>query len=256
MKQKISILGCGWLGLPLAIQLIKDGYDVNGSTTTPSKMELLQSNHITPHLIDINKRNNPLVDFLQADILIVAITSKSIEDFEYLIEQLETSTTKKVIFISSTSVYSNNNGVVNEDSPVKDVALAQIEQLLLSYPKINTTVIRFAGLYGYNRKPGNFFPEGRVIDHPEGFVNFIHRDDCIRIIQTIITTNTWNQILNGCTDTHPTRRKFYTNQMLKVGRNNPVFNEEASNEYKIVDNKKLKSMLHFTFKYPDLIKNE
>ncbi len=253
MKQKISILGCGWLGLPLAIQLINDGNDVKGSTTTLCKMRSLQSNQITPYLVDINKRDNPLPLFLNADILIVAITSKSIEDFEYLIEQIVASNIKKVIFISSTSVYANANGVVNEDSPVKDVALAQIEQLFLSSPEIKTTVIRFAGLFGYSRKPGNFFPEGRIIDHPEGFVNFIHRDDCIRVIQAVITTDTWNQIFNGCTDSHPTRREFYTCQMLKVGRNNPVFNEQASNEYKIVDNKKLKSMLHFTFKYPDLM---
>lgn len=253
MKQKISILGCGWLGLPLAIQLIKDGFDVNGSTTTPAKMEELQSSRINPYLIDLNKRDHPLTEFLNAEILVVAITSKSIDDFKYLIEQIVASNCKKVIFISSTSVYPSNNGVVNEETPVKDVALAHIEQLFLSTPEIKTTVIRFAGLCGYDRKPGNFFPEGRIIDHPGGFVNFIHRDDCIRIIQKIIAADTWNQIFNGCTDTHPTRRQFYTAQMLKVGRKNPVFNEDASNEYKIVDNKKLKFMLHFTYKYPDLM---
>ncbi len=253
MKQKISILGCGWLGLPLAIQLIADGFDVKGSTTTPNKIKSLQSNHIKPFLIDLSKRDYSLAEFLNADILIIAITSKSADYFKYLIEHIIVSNIKKVIFISSTSVYPSNNQVVNENTPVKDVVLAQIEQLFLSNPEIKTTVIRFAGLFGYNRKPGNFFPEGRIIDHPEGFVNFIHRDDCIRIIQTIITTDTWNQIFNGCTDTHPTRREFYTSQMLKVGRNNPLFNEAASNEYKIVDNKKLKSMLHFTFKYPDVM---
>ena len=253
MKQKISILGCGWLGLPLAIQLIADGFDVKGSTTSPNKMELLQSNQISPYLIDLSKRDNPLPLFLNADILIVAITSKSTDDFKYLIEQIIASNSKKVIFISSTSVYPSNNTVVNEDSPVKDVALAQIEQLFLSHPEIKTTVIRFAGLFGYSRKPGNFFPEGRIIDHPEGFVNFIHRDDCIRVIQAVINTDTWNQIFNGCADTHPTRREFYTSQILKVGRNNPVFNEDASNEFKIIDNKKLKSMLNFAFKYPDLM---
>lgn len=29
----VSILGCGWLGLPLAEQLLAEGYSVKGSTT-------------------------------------------------------------------------------------------------------------------------------------------------------------------------------------------------------------------------------
>ncbi|SMO66292.1 Nucleoside-diphosphate-sugar epimerase [Saccharicrinis carchari] len=246
-------MGCGWLGLPLAGELVNNGYTVNGSTTNPDKIEQIKAMGAHPYLIHIGKRNNPYAEFLHAHILIVAITSKSIEDFKYLMEKINASPIKKVIFISSTSVYPSNNTVVNEITPVKDVPLVRIEQLFRSNPNIATTVIRFAGLYGYNRKPGNFFPEGRIIDHPEGYVNFIHRDDCIRIIQKIIISETWNQLFNGCTDTHPTRREFYTSQILKVGRTKPAFNEEASNAYKIVDNKKIKDILHFTFKYPNLM---
>ena len=40
-KQKISIVGLGWLGLPLAVQLQKRGYAINGSTTTLDKLEVL-----------------------------------------------------------------------------------------------------------------------------------------------------------------------------------------------------------------------
>ena len=42
-KDEISIMGCGWLGLPLAAQLVKAGYNVKGSTTTPEKLEVLQA---------------------------------------------------------------------------------------------------------------------------------------------------------------------------------------------------------------------
>ena len=38
-KKIIGILGCGWLGLPLAQQLVEDGHIVRGSTTQNSKLE-------------------------------------------------------------------------------------------------------------------------------------------------------------------------------------------------------------------------
>ena len=40
-KETITILGCGWLGLPLAQTLVKEGYSVKGSTTTEDKLEVL-----------------------------------------------------------------------------------------------------------------------------------------------------------------------------------------------------------------------
>jgi len=39
--QKVSILGCGWLGKPLAVFLISKGYLVKGSTTSDEKLKLL-----------------------------------------------------------------------------------------------------------------------------------------------------------------------------------------------------------------------
>ena len=42
MKEKniksIGVLGCGWLGLPLAKQLVTAGYSVRGTTTTKEKL--------------------------------------------------------------------------------------------------------------------------------------------------------------------------------------------------------------------------
>ena len=32
-ENKIGVLGCGWLGFPLAKDLIKQGFKVKGSTT-------------------------------------------------------------------------------------------------------------------------------------------------------------------------------------------------------------------------------
>ena len=73
MKQ-ISLLGCGKLGYPLAIKLLKQGYVIKGSTTTPEKMSKLKNSGIIPYLIDVNKKMN--LDFFNSDILVLTLPYK------------------------------------------------------------------------------------------------------------------------------------------------------------------------------------
>ncbi|MDC1274067.1 SDR family NAD(P)-dependent oxidoreductase, partial [Flavobacteriaceae bacterium] len=40
-QDKIGIIGCGWLGLPLAKSLISNNYKVKGSTTRKNKLTVL-----------------------------------------------------------------------------------------------------------------------------------------------------------------------------------------------------------------------
>ena len=252
MNKEISLLGCGWLGFPLAINLTRKGYNVKGSTTSESKLAKLKSNGIIPFCIHLSQINKGMSDFLSSDILIVNIPSKSIIDFKNLIHYLELSKIKKVLFISSTSVYPNLNQIVTEETPTKKSNLTEIEILFKSCPSFETTVIRFGGLFGYDRKPGNFIKEGKKIENPEGFVNFIHRDDCIKILEQIIFQNIWGETLNACTDSHPKRRVFYKRQMYKLGKKKPEFNENSSGSYKIINSDKLKTLLGFRFKYSNI----
>ena len=54
-NNKISILGCGWLGLPLAKSLVDNGYKIKGSTTTQDKYQKLVEDGVTPYLIKLNE---------------------------------------------------------------------------------------------------------------------------------------------------------------------------------------------------------
>jgi len=252
-EHTISILGCGWLGKPLAEYFIKNGRKVNGTTTTPNKIVSLTETKINPYVIDINKRNNDFKSFLKTKLLVISIPSKNIEDFEYLISEIEKSTIKKIIFISSTSVYPLNNSITTEDNPVRTTALSKIEQLFRVNTNFKTTIIRFGGLIGFDRKPGKFFKKETIIDRPKGYVNLIHRDDCIQIINCIIINNIWEETLNACSDSHPTRRDFYTKEFLKEGRKTPFFNESSPNSYKIISSNRLKLLLNYSFKYTNLM---
>jgi len=250
----ISILGCGWLGLPLAKQLIKIGHNVKGSTRTNSKVEKLKVEGILPYVIDLKQLNDRLEAFLCSEILIIAITNKNIKQYIPLIQSIEKSSIQKVLFISSTSVYNNNNKVVTEKSILNESPLVQIEDLFLTNKHFKTTILRFAGLIGYDRKPGNFFLNNTIIENPEGYVNMIHQDDCIAIIEKIIELNAWGHSFNAACDSHPTRRDFYSTEIFKTRNKIPEFNKNSMNEFKIIDSSLLKKKLAYEFKHNDLLK--
>lgn len=252
MSEKISILGCGWLGSVLATDLHKKGFKVKGSTTTQIKTNDLRASGIDPFVIDICSIQSNLESFLDSEVLVIAITSKNIESFRTLIEKIEASPIKKVVFVSSTSVYPNTNAVITEDSNTKDTSLAAIEKLFIDNSVFKCTIVRFGGLYGYDRKPGNFIKGKKSISNPEGYINFIHRDDCIEILKRIIEKNVWNEVLNACSDDHPKRREFYLREAKKVGQSSISFDENSRNDFKIIDSQKLKRLLDYQFRYSDL----
>ncbi|PCH61795.1 MAG: hypothetical protein COC19_04240 [SAR86 cluster bacterium] len=68
LNKEISLLGCGWLGFPLAINLTRKGYNVKGSTTSESKLAKLKSNGIIPFCIHLSQINKGMSDFLSSDL--------------------------------------------------------------------------------------------------------------------------------------------------------------------------------------------
>src|SRR4051812_59143 len=118
MKQ-ISILGCGWLGLPLAKSLLEKGFSVKGSTTSLEKISILENNGIQAFQIELSEIEikGEINSFLAtSEILIIDIPPKlrgiSSENFvqkiQNLIPFIEKSKIEKVVFISSTSVYTDD----------------------------------------------------------------------------------------------------------------------------------------------------
>ena len=79
MNKKISILGCGWLGLPLAKSLLSKGYEVKGSTTSESKLEVLKNAGISPFQIQLEEHQiiGTIEDFLkETDVLVTILVEK------------------------------------------------------------------------------------------------------------------------------------------------------------------------------------
>lgn len=246
-------MGCGWLGKHLAKELLAQGFSINGSTTSKNKLVELHSVGIIPYLIKLESLNPSISGFLEAEILIVNIPSKNVDSFRNLIPEIEKSSIKKVLFISSSSVYEPSEQIITEESVVNNSNLIQIESLFSSNSNFSTSIVRFSGLIGYNRQPGRFFAQGRQIRNPDGPVNMIHRDDCIAIIERIIALDIWNETFNACADLHPSRREFYSKAALEIGLQTPEFDENSTDGFKHISNQKLRTRLNYEFKYPDLL---
>jgi nucleoside-diphosphate-sugar epimerase len=253
MQKKLSVMGCGWLGLALAKNLVEKGWEVKGSVTSSSKLDALKEAGILPFVFDIRQKDYETATFLDSEVLLMALPPQEPEDYQRLIDKLEKSGLKKVLFISSTSVYAESNDELNEEAPLNDGRVARAEALFTNNPNFKCTVLRFGGLFGYKRLPGNFFPEGRIIPNPEGYVNLIHRDDCIGIITALLEQEVWGEIFNACAPSHPTRREFYTREQTKLGRPAPVFSTVNPATGKRINPQKLITRINYRFKYPDLM---
>lgn len=257
MKLKtISLLGSGWLGLPLAEHFILKGFDVKASTTSAGRLAELRSIGAQSFIVDLEKQPDNIQSFLKAHILIINITSKSIPGFAQLIRAIERSDIEKVLFVSSTSVYDDLNTTISEadglESPTSPLVV--IEKLFSASNKFKTTIVRFAGLIGYSRHPGRFFRSGRIVQNPDSPVNLIHRDDCVEIIARIIDREIWGEALNCCADTHPSKREFYTHAARSLGEPPPEFATSTGPFYKIISNEKVKHLLAYDFLHPDLMR--
>ena len=247
-----SILGCGWLGLPLAKEFVSKGIDIKGSTRSEEKALLLKEENIVPYIINIDEVSS-FGEFLNTDVLLIMITSKKLEGYLHLIKEIEKSAVKRVIFISSTSVYPRFNKEYIEEDETIDSLLVTVENLLRTNKNFKTTIIRFAGLYGDKRQPGNWFKD-KTIPQPNGFVNMIHREDCMAIISKIIDEDIFGETFNACVNHHPTRKEYYIAAKKRLGMPAPVFENPASLVYKKVNPAKLIARLKYTFIHDDLLK--
>ncbi len=250
MKIKLTICGCGWLGLPLA-KALSTTFELKGTVRNIEKKKRLLAENIEPFLFDLQKGKQNF-SFLNSEILILALPPQTLPNYKKFIKAIENSTVQKLIFISSISVYQNENKLVTEDSPLNNSLLTSAEGLFRANENFESIIIRFGGLFGVNRKPQNFYPTGRLIPNPLGYVNMIHQADCIQIITQLIAQNCWGKTYNACADMHPTRKEFYTHYARKSKEKAPKFGLEKEKS-KIVSSQKLKLAIGYHFLYPNLL---
>jgi len=267
--RNVSILGCGWYGLPLAIRLARSGFNVLGSTTTESKRSLLSSYNINDYLIEFNpglKTNDNVETFFDNDVLVFNVPPGIRKDntsskFRLLIDNVMphicASTVSMVIFISSTSVYADlNRTVLEEDAGTGELSesgkmLFEAENLFRKKKEFSSVILRFGGLYGPERHPVKYLAGKKNLENPDAPVNLVHLEDCIRVTERIIRKQINSGIFNVVSDEHPSRKRYYTETARRKGLIKPVFREpEPTDKWKQVSNRHLKESLPYSFRYP------
>ena len=281
---EISIMGCGWLGLPLAEKLLSLKYQVRGSTTNLEKLKELENRGIIPHLICLQEDEvlfqpkENFSDFFKADVLVFNIPPKAtlqdhFSQVKFLFSSLPRDLRpKKMIFVSSTSVYKNgvdevktyDENVLPKSDLEPDQAggkvLLRVEQWLKSQMGSNLTVLRMGGLIGDGRYPSSFlFRKQKLID-PKNITeemknrllqptNFLHQSDAVSIIVSVIKNKWWGEIFNAVCSNHPPRWKFAKGeakvQMEKLYRDDPDFFKKSVGGKKIINDKLKKKGYQF-----------
>ena len=260
----ISVLGCGWLGLPLAAELASRGYRVRGSVTHADKLEALADVGVRGHRLELSPTPTGDTDgFFNVDTLIITLPPRRREpDVEtrypaqIAAALAETPEGTQIILTGSTSVYPDLGRTVTEADAGSNAenSISASGRAILAAEKLlrerNGVTLRLAGLYGYDRQPGRRLA-GRDVSGGDAPVNLVHRDDVVRAILQVTETNLRGATLNVCAPQHPTRREVYTQQAERLGLAPPNFIAPHMQGYKLVSSEALMTTLGFTFRYPD-----
>lgn len=262
--KKIGVLGCGWLGLPLAKALLQKGYAIKGSTTHLEKIDVLYKEGIMPFLLSINEQEimgDIALFFEDCEIVIITIPPKLRSDkkenyvrkIALLQAMFAKHNIKKVLFLSSVSVYSNSNGIkteLKEPNPENESGkqIVAAENILKTDPNISVTVLRLGGLMGPNRHPIYSLSGKKDIENPNAVVNLIHLEDCVEIIIQLIEQDIWGETFNAVMPYYPTRKDYYTKKALELDLPVPEFDESKASVGKIVSSEKLMKRLGYQFK--------
>lgn len=266
MNKKIGVIGCGWLGLPLATELVADGFVVFGTTTTLEKIPELKQRGIIPFQVALSENgiDGAIEDFLsELDILVINVPPKLrsgnaenyVRKMQHLHTALKKTDLKHLIFVSSTSVYGDLEGEVTEETVPEPTTesgkqLLECETLFQNDTDLEATIIRFGGLIGPDRHPVTQLSKKQNLSGGNDAINLIQLEDCIHLITTIISEGYWGEIFNGVYPDHPKKKEYYTKEAQKRGLPKPDYVDEGSGiQGKVVVSKNFRGKKH-TFRTP------
>lgn len=261
---KVAVIGCGWLGLPLAVSLIQKGATVKGSTTSKNKLERLLRLGVEPHLLKVHTEvEGDFEGLFDVDIVVINIPPGRKDpnvvqehplQIRLLADLAKSNKVRQLLFVSSTGVYKNTNDWISEEGPCmpsrsSSHALLRAESIIRA-SGLKWSILRLAGLAGPERNPGSWFAGEKDIAGGDTPVNMVHLDDCINAIIKTIAYPAMNEIYNICADEHPIKKVFYPVQASRINAEVPTF-LDGTTAHKIVDNTKFKKKFGFKYLHPD-----
>lgn len=268
--KKVAIIGLGWLGLPLALELMRSGMAVVGSKTTSDGVNAARMSGIDCYQLrftpDIECEAPDLEQLMNAtDVLVIMLPVNKTEEggigylkaVQLLVDTVLSYAIPRIIFTSSTSVYGTQSGTLNEDAKLypnteEGKTLVKVENWLHQLPNISVDILRLAGLVGEARHAGRFLAGKTALTGGNEPVNLIHQDDIITAIKLLILRPEGGNIYNLCAPEHPVRSSYYTMASQRVALQPPEFIAESTPMIgKIIDGSRICKELGFEYNYPD-----
>jgi len=280
---RVLIVGCGYVGLPLGAELVKQGHEVFGLRRTAYADQALKTAGITPLHADIAQSDTLAALPTGFDWVVNCAASGGGGAEEYrrlyltgnrnLIGWLATAPPKKFVYTSSTGVYAQSDGsLVKETSPTEPESgtariLVEAEKVLLEaaqQKKLPAVVLRVAGVYGPER--GYLLKqylknEARIEGKGERALNMIHRDDLVGVIIAALKNGRPGEIYNAVDDEPVSQWRFFEWLAGTLDKDQPPAatedaeaNRKRGVTNKKVSNRKLKMELGYQFKYPNFRK--
>lgn len=277
---RVLIMGCGYVGTPLAAVLTGKGNEVVGvrrsnedSPDDPAGLKVVQA--------DVTDRGSLDAIGSGFDWVINAVSSSRggaetyrqvyLEGTRNMLDWLAASGPPgRYVHLSSSSVYGQTDGTaVKESSPTEPGTetgrvLVETEQALLDahrntgFPAI---ILRLSGIYGPDR--GHLFKqflngEARIIGDGMRHLNMIHLDDVVGAIIAAAKSGRPGEIYN-VTDDEPVHEVTFFRWLAEgLGRDMPphvkpadVGERKRGLTNKRVQNRKLKMELGYTFLHPN-----
>ena len=273
---RVLIVGCGYVGFPLATEMARLGHEVYGLRRSAALK--LQEAGITPLTADITRPETLAALAGNFDWVINCVSSGGGDAEDYrklylegtrnLIKWLAASPLKTFVYTSSTGVYGQNDGSLVDETSLTEPAtetskvLVETEKLLLAAAQkgFPAAIVRAAGIYG----PGRGYllkqflrGEARIEGEGGRILNMIHRDDLIGVIIAALERGQPGNIYNAVDDQPVTQRDFFKWLAGKLGQPMPpqaptdaAITRRRGLTNKRISNRRLKTELAYEFKFP------
>jgi nucleoside-diphosphate-sugar epimerase len=276
---RVLIVGCGYVGLPLGVELLQQGHKVFGLRRGRTDTADLAVAGLKPLTADITKPGDlaRLPGPFDWVVNTVSSTRGNVEEYRqvylngtrHLSDWLAPMGLKKFVYTSSTSVYGQTDGsVVKETSPTEPSSptsqlLVDTEKLLLEMVQAKNfpaVILRVAGIYGPGR--GHLFlqylrGQARIAGKGERIINMIHRDDLVKAITASLESGKPGEVYNAVDDEPVAQIHFFRWLSESLGKWMPPFADDEQGAtrkrgltHKKVSNRKLKMELGVQLKYP------
>ena len=282
---KVLIAGCGYVGTLLGQELAKSGHEVWGLRRDFMALRELEKTGIRP--IQANLLSSDTLKKLPAVDYVVMCQAPSKKNDDYNATYYEGTKNllaalppagggsasggkgacRKLLFISSTSVYSTQDGSWVDEStdPLTGKhgdreatenakTLLSAEALVLSgaHPAM---VLRLSGIYGEGRNRVKSILEGRI--RPvlsDMYMNRIQVTDIVRAIRLLLEKGSPGEIYLGSDDSPCTQKEFYSWVFERLSMPVPPAGDGETSHFhgqsnKRVSNKKIKE-LGLKLRYP------